>query len=127
MKISHHIAEETLVAYGAGTLSEAWSLLVAAHLALCPACRAEAERIESVGGALLEELEPAEVGVDAFAHLMQTIDDMSAEPAPTCVARPVPSLLPEPLKSYVGGDLHALKWRRLGKGAFHIPIKTRDG
>ena len=127
MKISHHLPEETLVAYGAGTLSEAWSLLVATHLALCPSCRAEAERIESVGGALLEELEPAEVGGDAFAHLMQTIDDTSAEPVPARVARAVPSLLPEPLKSYLGGDLHALKWRRLGKGAFHIPIKTRDG
>ena len=127
MKISHHLPEETLVAYGAGTLSEAWSLLVATHLALCPSCRAEAERIESVGGALLEEIEPAEVADDAFAHLMQTIDDMSAEPVPTRKSRPVPSLLPEPLKSYLGGDLHALKWRRLGKGAFHIPIKTRDG
>jgi len=127
MKISHHLPEETLVAYGAGTLSEAWSLLVATHLALCPSCRAEAERIESVGGALLEELEPVDVADDAFAHLMQTIDDTSAEPVPTRKARPVPSLLPEPLKSYVGGDLHALKWRRLGKGAFHIPIKTRDG
>ncbi|MFZ3033086.1 MAG: ChrR family anti-sigma-E factor [Parvibaculum sp.] len=129
MKISHHLPEETLVAYGAGTLSEAWSLLVATHLALCPACRAEAERIESIGGALLEELPPVDVGDDAFAHLMQTIDDTVAEsePAPVRPARAVPSLLPEPLKSYLGGDLHALKWRRLGKGAFHIPIKTRDG
>lgn len=127
MKISHHLPEETLVAYGAGTLSEAWSLLVATHLALCPSCRAEAERIESVGGALLEELEPVDVADDAFAHLMRTIDDMSAEPVPARKSRPVPSLLPEPLKSYLGGDLHALKWRRLGKGAFHIPIKTRDG
>ena len=127
MKISHHLPEETLVAYGAGTLSEAWSLLVATHLALCPSCRAEAERIECVGGALLEELEPLDLGSDAFAHLMQTIDDIAVEPAPARPARPVPSLLPEPLKSYLGGDLHALKWRRLGKGAFHIPIKTRDG
>ena len=35
--------------------------------------------------------------------------------------------LPEPLRSYVGGDIDALKWRSLGRGAYQIPIRTGDG
>lgn len=58
MNIRHHIVEETLLAYGAGNLSEAWSLMVATHLALCPSCRTRAHEAEKIGGALLEALVP---------------------------------------------------------------------
>ena len=34
--------------------------------------------------------------------------------------------LPEPLRSYVGGDFDTLRWRPLGRGAYHIPIRTGD-
>lgn len=128
MSIQHHISEDTLLAYGAGNLSEAWSLMVATHLALCPSCRARAHEAESIGGALLDALAPtAQTNSDTtFAALMQSIDDMPVEVAQTTV-RAAPSVLPEPLRSYVGGDLYALRWKRLGMGVYHIPIKTRDG
>lgn len=35
-------------------------------------------------------------------------------------------VLPEPLRSYVGGDLADLKWRALGRGAYQILIDTKD-
>jgi len=128
MSISHHIPDEMLLAYAAGSAPEAWSLIVATHLSLCSDCRALVGGIEQVGGKLLNDLAPAMLHEDAFDRLMQTIEgqadkkEMPMKPIP-----PVPSVLPEPLRSYVGGDLHALKWRRLGKGAFHIPIATTDG
>lgn len=133
MNIQHHLSEDSLLAYGAGNLSEAWGLMVATHLALCPSCRARAHEAESIGGALLDALAPAtetpatETNDDtAFAALMQSIDDMPVEVAQAPV-RAAPSVLPEPLRSYVGGDLYALRWKRLGLGVCHIPIKTRDG
>lgn len=126
MTISHHIPDETLLAYGAGSLSEAWSLLVATHLALCPTCRALASRMEGVGGALLDGLAPADVSDDAFGKLMQTLDDSDLDmlPEQNKSLRAAPAILPQPLRAYLGGDLYALKWRRLGMGVFHIPIKT---
>ncbi|MEQ9143045.1 MAG: ChrR family anti-sigma-E factor [Parvibaculaceae bacterium] len=129
MTIRHHISDDLLIAYAAGSLPEAWSLLVATHLALCPDCRHAAEEAEAVGATLLDDLAPADLSDDAFDRLMARLDagEGEAEAAPARTAAPVPSVLPEPLKSYVGGDLHALRWRRLGKGAFHIPIPTRDG
>ena len=37
--ISHHMPEEFLLDYAAGTLPEAESLVVASHLAMCGDCR----------------------------------------------------------------------------------------
>ena len=39
MSIRHHLTDELLLAYAAGNLAESWSLAVASHLSLCPACR----------------------------------------------------------------------------------------
>ncbi len=130
MTIRHHIADEILVSYAAGSLPEAWSLLVATHLALCPSCRKAAEEAEELGGALLGELAPVDLSDDAFDKLMSKLDSVEPEeehPVAHKQAAEIPSVLPEPLKSYVGGDLHALNWKRLGKGAYHIPITLRNG
>ena len=39
MTIPHHLNDDLLVDYAAGTLSEGCSLAVACHLAMCPQCR----------------------------------------------------------------------------------------
>lgn len=128
MSISHHIPDEMLLAYASGSAPEAWSLIVATHLSLCPDCRELVGKAEQVGGELLNAQDPEQLNEDAFEVLMRTIDATAgAEEILTKPPREVPSVLPEPLRSYVGGDLHALKWRRLGKGVFHIPIATADG
>ncbi len=128
MSISHHIPDEMLLAYASGSAPEAWSLIVASHLSLCPDCQELVSKAEQVGGELLNAQNPEQLNDDAFEVLMRTIDATAGtEEILTKPARDVPSVLPEPLRSYVGGDLHALKWRRLGKGVFHIPIATADG
>ncbi|MDO8290490.1 MAG: ChrR family anti-sigma-E factor [Parvibaculum sp.] len=127
MTIAHHIPEDILIAYSSGSLSEAWSLVVATHLALCPDCRATVSVIDDVGGTLLEMIEQTETDEQAFDRLMRAIDDLPMDDVqPASAKRSVPAILPEPLISYLGSDLHALKWRRLGKGVFHIPITTGD-
>ncbi len=130
MTIRHHIPDEILVSYASGSLPEAWSLLVATHLALCPACRKAANEVEELGGALLDELTPADLSDGAFDALMNRLESSPVDKEYVALEKrtaDVPSILPEPLKSYVGGDLHALNWKRLGKGAYHIPIKLRNG
>ena len=70
---THHLSDELLFAYAAGTCTEAESLLVASHLTLCPLCRHRLEEMEAVGGALLEEAEPEPVG-DMLADIFARID-----------------------------------------------------
>lgn len=129
IQIRHHISDDLLASYAAGTLAEGWSLAVASHLALCPGCRARFAGFERLGGQLIETL-PAEENVDAAWDSIKSRIS-SRDGVSSAVAKPQTSFasattLPEPLRSYVGGDLADLKWKSLGRGAYHIPIKTSD-
>ncbi len=129
MTTAHHVSDDLLVAYEAGTLSEGWSLAVATHLALSPHARREAQLATNVGGALLEGIVPEPVTDAAFERLMTRIALVPQDPA--IPARPAVvddhDAVPAPLRRYVGGDLKQISWKRLGVGAWHLPIKTRDG
>lgn len=124
MNIRHHLNDDLLLDYAAGTLSEGWSLAVACHLAMCPQCRGQLALAEATGGALLEELAPVDGPSDSWAKLQARLGAEPDKPA-TPVARPAAATLPEPLRSYLGGDLESIKWRNLGN-AKQILIKTGD-
>lgn len=128
MTINHHPSDEFLLDYATGALAEAWSLAVATHLALCPDCRRAVTELEALGGSLLDGVTPEPIATTAFDAVIARLE-RSSEPPVT--PAPVPSrlsalpVLPEPLRSYVGGDAATLPWKRLGLGAYHLPIATR--
>lgn len=128
MTISHHISDDLLLSYAAGSLAEGWSIAVATHLALCPSCRRRLTVAESIGGDLLETMADDASVDDSWASVRSRL-----QPQPKASAtRETPPAghssggLPEPLRTYVGGDIDTLKWRALGRGAYHIPIRTGD-
>ncbi|MDA0786672.1 MAG: ChrR family anti-sigma-E factor [Proteobacteria bacterium] len=134
MTIHHHPEDELIVAYAAGELDEAWSLLIATHAALCPACRSQIQTAEALGAALLEDIPPAEMATladDAFektlARAALTVDDSPPVSNPLSAAPGDVPVLPQPLRGYAGGDVGSLKWRRLGSSAFHVPLVARRG
>lgn len=127
MSIRHHINDDILLAYAAGDLAEGWSLLVATHLALCPQCRHFVRDAEAIGGALFDDVEEIAVDDDAFARTMARVDATASTSAKKSIASPERPVLPEPLRSYLGGDARDLTWKQLGRGAYHIPIRTADG
>ena len=115
MSATYHPSDEFLVAYGAGSLDEASALLVATHLALCPRCRMEVGRIEAMGGAMIEDLAPADLGPDALVSVLARLDQLPITPK---IRRPVgePSGLPAPLRDYLPASMDALPWKRLAAG-----------
>jgi putative transcriptional regulator len=129
MNISHHPGDELLLDYAAGSLAESWSLAVAVHLALCPACRRTVADMEAVGGLMLVAAVPVMVDDDLFASVIAAAD---AEPEDSIAAQPLADsldpdpVLPEPLRSYVCGDADTLEWQRLGLGAYQLLIPTGD-
>ena len=113
--IRHHLTDALLMAYAAGMLPEAFSLVAASHVSLCDDCRARLGAYEAVGGAVLEDgVAPMEAGVEGC--FTRRVDDV------------VPSrrqgVLPGPLVDYVGGGVEAVKWRTLGMGVRQAILPT---
>lgn len=129
MSIQHHPDDELLVSYASGDLVEAWSLLVATHSALCTDCRDKVHAAEAVGGALVADSEPVEMEAGALEATMERVAVQVDEPAvvPVTAVGSAKPVFPQPLRDYAGGDLDGLKWRRLGHGAFHVPLVTGRG
>lgn len=87
MTIEHHPSDETLARVAAGRLDAAPAIVVAVHLAACPDCRAKLRGFEAIGGALLEDLAPAEMSADALASVLGRLDEAGPAEAPP---RPTP-------------------------------------
>lgn len=117
----HHAPEDLLVGYAAGTLSEAESLLIASHLSLCPACRRHHERLEAIGGVMLESVTPAAVSSGALSAMLAMLDAPAPPPPPSPPALP-PAFadlnLPGPLRDYVARSGRT-SWETIIPGVAH--------
>jgi putative transcriptional regulator len=122
MTIRHHLSDQLLMAYAAGQLPEAFSLVVATHVSLCDDCRAQLASFDAVGGALIEVVAEFSMGEDALAAALARINglDQPKRPAP----RRASGVLPGPLAEYVGGDLSEVRWRRVGGGVKQAILPT---
>jgi putative transcriptional regulator len=121
--IRHHLTDEILMAYSAGTLPEAFNLVVATHISLCDECRSQLESFDAVGGVVLSDCGTATIAKDSFEATLRLIGAMHAsEDRPR--RAPAGSVFPAPLQDYVGGDLAAVKWRNVGGGVRQSLLKT---
>lgn len=116
MSASFHPIDDVLLAYAAGSLDQAMALLVASHLTLCPRCRDEVARAEAVGGVLLDDLPPTDTALGLLDAVLARLDE-PAPAVPVSLPPPAPgSILPQPLRQSLGGDLDRVRWKRLGQG-----------
>lgn len=145
MNIKHHPSDELLFDYAAGNLGEGWSLAIATHLALCPACRRTVADLEAVGGALLEAVPPTTVASsvvkDFDALMMKVFEEGSTTDKSTHADRGIhkacniarfestdrfaPPVLPQPLRGYLGSDIDGIQWKGLGRGASQAMVGLR--
>jgi len=122
-EIKHHLNDAVLMAYSAGTLPEAFNLIVASHLSLCDECRARAESFDAIGGEVLDHDAGVEMSTNSFASTM----DLIAGGTIHVQAPKVPeknAVLPQPIQDYVGGDLEAVNWKPIGMGVKQAILST---
>lgn len=123
--VKHHLTDSLLMAYSAGTLPEAFNLIVAAHVSMCDECRARLASFDSVGGALMDDAQTVPVAESSFAETMRLINSGAvASMIKPASAKRGKSVLPTPLQEYVGGDLDKVKWRSIGMGVKQAILPT---
>lgn len=113
--MSRHLApEELLLDYAAGALPQAPALAVALHVALDPQARRTVDRLNAVGGALIEDEAAGPPDDAALERAMARLDQAVVEPRATPVARrPGFEWAPPPLIPHLRPGMG---WRRiLGK------------
>ncbi|MFK8081345.1 MAG: ChrR family anti-sigma-E factor [Granulosicoccus sp.] len=116
MSVSHHLSDETIQDYAAGSLSASMETLVACHLTVCSKCRQKAEIADRIGGSLLGEGETATVDMSA-KELLAKAAMMPQHAAPSATrGAPAVSGVPRPLARLLPTTLQELDWRRIGPG-----------
>jgi len=78
--IKHHLTDELLMGYSAGTLPEAFNLVVATHISLCDECRAHLASFDAVGGELVARADAVDLAEDSLQAVMAMISS-APEPA----------------------------------------------
>ena len=115
---SFHASDDLLMDYAAGSLSEPKAVLVATHLALCPACRATVGSYESIGGALIESISTDRVDTALRDSVLAQLDDIEPEAPPMMTREALAQIdlrVPEPLRGYLGAGLDDLDWKTRGR------------
>ncbi|MBA2588887.1 MAG: cupin domain-containing protein [Alphaproteobacteria bacterium] len=121
--IHHHPGDELLLAYAAGTADEAVSLIVATHMSYCAVCRERTAKLESLGGALLQDLPPAELEAGALDNVLARLDAVKPFERPRRAASRDGT--PAVLRAYIGGDLSTVRWRSMGPRLSYAPLFKR--
>jgi putative transcriptional regulator len=122
MTIQHHPDDALLLAYAAGGLDAAMSLILATHLTFCAGCRRLVAEQEQIGGALLENISPVAMDGDALARVMARLD----EPAAPERHPPSNDNTPAPLRALLGRDLSEVRWRKMGPNLGYVTL-SRQG
>lgn len=120
-KIKHHLTEPLLMGYSAGTLPEAFNLVVATHVSMCDDCRAAVAEYDALGGEVMLDTQPITMDAASLAATFALIDKGVLAPTAKPRARGV---FPTPLQDYVSGDLADVKWRKVGGGVSQMVLKT---
>ncbi len=125
----HHPADELLAGYAAGDMSEAPALIIATHLALCPACRRQVADYEALGGELLSELPEESLAAGSLDKTLARLGRAVPKRARPAVSTSMPAsespLLPQPLRDYMSQAWTARgTWRSVMPGLRTLKLKA---
>jgi putative transcriptional regulator len=124
LSIIHHLDEATIMAYAAGTLGEALSVVAATHISMCGACREAVRAAEQVGGEILDGLETSAVSDVCRAATLASLDGAPAKSK----TRSSKSQLPPTLQRLLDGRSYSeLRWRKKAPGVSVVELPLSRG
>jgi putative transcriptional regulator len=105
MTPNHHPSDDLIIDFARGAMEPGRALVIEAHLGACAVCRASVRLAEAIGGALLAEIEPADLAPDALAKAVAGLDQSVSAPNATPEPQPQDWIL-------VPADVAAARRRR---------------
>lgn len=125
MAIKHHPDIAMLMSCSAGSQPEVFAAVMASHLAMCPQCAREVQRMEEIGAALFDTLPAERVG---GAAPLAAARAREADNPETIESIPTKSDIPFPLAGALRvTDLDQVPWKRLAPGIWHYPLTLSEG
>lgn len=107
---------DLMLDYATGAVPGPVALAVATHLALNPGAAETYQRLNAVGGALLDDLPPTRISTDMLERLLERLDREPREPRALPLAATHDTVIPPVLRPYVGTKLDALPWKSVTPG-----------
>lgn len=125
MKPNHHLDDSTLLAYAAGTLEDAFAVVAASHVAVCPTCRSAVRAAEALGGELLEQGAELAVSADCRSRTFAALEQAGLYRLPVPQPRPA---FPRPLAQLLPvASLDDVAWKRKAPGVAIFDVKLPAG
>ena len=122
MTIHHHLNDETLMAYAAGSVSESMSFVIATHLSLCANCRKKVREMEKLGAVTLEDEIPLALQDGALDAVMNMLDDDFEKDDLVPANDQRKSSVPMPLGQFVPENLEDIEWKNMAPGIKSFPL-----
>lgn len=130
MKIKHHPDLSSLMSCAAGSQPEALAAVISSHLSMCPECRSEVARMQKIGEALFDNLNPEQVegALPTPLGAKSQIHDHGSENQDRII-RHDPSRasdIPRPLHGIIGSSLSDITWKWVAPGIWNYSIKLSN-
>jgi putative transcriptional regulator len=125
LKPTHHLDHSTILAYAAGTLNEAFTVVAASHIAVCPSCREAVRAAEALGGELLDVMADTPVSADCRIRTLAALEQATLHRLPVPAPR---SEFPAPLARLIEArNFEEIAWKKKAPGVamFDIRLPTQ--
>jgi putative transcriptional regulator len=124
MQIRHHAPDALLMGYAAGSLPEAFNLVIATHVSLSDDSRARLGAMEAVGGAVLYGC-TADMAEGSLDRALERAD--VTPQANSRAPLRADGVFPAPLVDFVGHGLDGVKWTSVGMGVKQAILRNDGG
>jgi putative transcriptional regulator len=124
MTIHHHLNDDTLMAYAAGSICESMSFVIATHLSLCASCRHKVKEMEKIGALALEDEPPLAMQSGALGSILGLLNDDFDQETHKPANDREKSSLPLPLRDFVPDELDKIQWKNMAPGIKTFPLNS---